>query len=814
MNLQASRSVSAVSDAATRQPRTAVFTICSNNYLPGARVLMKSLARFHPDFSLFVGLADTRDPMPGLYDGPFEVVAADEIGIPGFKNFAFSYDIMEFNTAIKPFMFGYLFEKMGFDRVIYFDPDILLFAPLDPIINAFDTGASFVLTPHLREPAEGGSDPDDIAIMRAGIYNLGFLGASRPLESLPLIHWWQRRLYRHCINAQDKGIFVDQKFMDLIPGFADNCRILRHPGLNLAYWNLGHTALGYDGDDGKWTANGLPLIFFHFSGFDIRKPGALTKHSRNFRAPHEPALAALLNHYANQMWGAGFGTIPAGTFAYGRFASGAQVPMLARRMFRETTPDWPTDPFTTYEAYLQQAAPDTNRENPCTIISNFQAWLREHFPNLRQHLDLRRAHDAWVMTDWYVNHFAREQGIDLRLIEPVAQRLGNRPPALSHVPEESWSRSDVTVVGYLKTISGVGMVARHVLSSLVDSPLEVDGFDVALGVVSDRSEESLDAHLSKKIDGRVQIFASINADQLPIVLESVKPQMKPGYRIGMPAWELEKFPDAWVGSFDGVDELWAQSKWVQRMLAGRVDKPVIYMPVPLALEAPDTTGVREKFCLPEDSFLFYTSFDFLSFIERKNPEAVVAAFKECRRLIGKDRHVALVIKTLNASFAKGKAEALYQLVEEDPDIILLDGVLSRQETLELMAACDCVVSLHRCEGLGFLVAEGMALGKPVIATDYSATTDLLDENTGYPVNFRYVPVKAGEYPMAEGQRWADPDVVHATWIMHEIVSDPEAAARKGAAAKKMIDTHFNVDVIRTRQLARLKTLGVTTYGQE
>ena len=165
---------------------TAFFTICSNNYMPFAKVLLQSVRRHHPDAALFVCLADELIDWPGLYDGDLTVLPADQLGIPDFRAFAFQYDVMEFNTAVKPFMFLHLLEERGFVRVVYFDPDILLTAPLSGVLDQLASGASLVLTPHLRRPAEGDSEPDDLLIMKAGAYNLGFL-AAYPIWSLMMI---------------------------------------------------------------------------------------------------------------------------------------------------------------------------------------------------------------------------------------------------------------------------------------------------------------------------------------------------------------------------------------------------------------------------------------------------------------------------------------------------------------------------------------------------------------------------------------------------------------------------------------------------
>ena len=50
------------------------------------------------------------------------------------------------------------------------------------------------------------------------------------------------------------------------------------------------------------------------------------------------------------------------------------------------------------------------------------------------------------------------------------------------------------------------------------------------------------------------------------------------------------------------------------------------------------------------------------------------------------------------------------------------------------------VSLHRAEGFGLTLAQAMSLGKPVVATGYSANTEFMSEENGYLVPYRLVPV--------------------------------------------------------------------------
>ena len=70
-------------------------------------------------------------------------------------------------------------------------------------------------------------------------------------------------------------MFTDQRWVDFVPSFFDH-HILKDPGYNVAYWNLHGREVFSDGD--RYLVDGEPLRFFHFSGFDARKPWLLSKH--------------------------------------------------------------------------------------------------------------------------------------------------------------------------------------------------------------------------------------------------------------------------------------------------------------------------------------------------------------------------------------------------------------------------------------------------------------------------------------------------------------------------------------------------------
>jgi glycosyltransferase involved in cell wall biosynthesis len=782
----------------------AIFTICSNNYVSMASILLASAKRFHSDATIYLCLADALLPNECFYPPGCVVIPIENLDIPDLRSFVFRYDIMELNTAVKPFMFQHLLRK-GHETVLYFDPDIQIFSRLDQILEPLRGGASFVLTPHLCAPAEGDAYPDDIGIMRAGIYNLGFLGVHACPESESILAWWARRLQYQCISDQNAGIFVDQKFMDLLPGFSDRARILRDPTLNVAYWNLQQRTLSFEDD--TWKVNGRPLGFYHFSGFDPAKMDRLSKHTHAFRGNAiSPALSRLLEQYAAELRANNHGRIPAGLYAYGRFASGTPIPLIVRKMFRDRHISWSADPFETYESYLHAPMPGQWAGSLSDIVTNLMGYLHGLEPWLRHTFDLSQPFGVRGFVEWYLRDGKRYVE-DCRLIEPVAERAGRRSDRELRSPPapRSTDEADINVVGYLRSALGVGEAGRLTLRSLTYAGLRAQGLETSLNSPSKRLDNSCDHLIEPEANGRFQLF-SINCDQLLQVIDHLRPVLRPdAYRIAVPFWELSNLPDAWLPAIDAVDEIWAPTRFIQMTLAKKVRKPVLRMPLMLNFERPACVE-RVQFGLPARSFLFFFAFDYLSYLQRKNPMAVVNAFKRAFKANGYARPAHLVLKTMNADLVPDSARAMREALQDDPDIILIEKTLTREETLALIFACDAVVTLHRSEGLGLLVAEAMVLGKPVIATDYSATTELVTPDTGWPVDYCLTPVHEGMYPFHEGQFWADADIDHAAWQMRRVMDDQPDVERRVAAARALISREYGIEAVAGRQLARLRSI--------
>ncbi|MEA2718879.1 MAG: hypothetical protein QOJ39_743, partial [Candidatus Eremiobacteraeota bacterium] len=216
--------------------RSAIFTVVARNYAAYARTLMDSLVSIEPDIDRYVFIVDAGDDVPEIR-GARIILPTDVFGFEFYAGLAYSYDVTELSTAVKPFVLRHLLQR-GYDRAFYFDPDIEVYARLDPVTSPL-ANADVVLTPHTTEkiPLDG-RQPDELVLLRAGAYNLGFIGVARTAAALEMLDWWAERLERFCVNDVGEGLFTDQKWIDLVPGMVERVAIVRHRGCNVAYWNL------------------------------------------------------------------------------------------------------------------------------------------------------------------------------------------------------------------------------------------------------------------------------------------------------------------------------------------------------------------------------------------------------------------------------------------------------------------------------------------------------------------------------------------------------------------------------------------------
>ncbi len=311
----------------------AIFTICSKNHLAYARILAESFLE-HNEGKVFVLLADAVD---GYFDErgeKFTLITLDTIKdrIPNFDSFCFQYNIYELSTTVKPFFLEFLFEKYGLKKLIFFDPDILITNNLHELIESLDK-YSVILIPHITMPFSDKDKPSEVHILKSGVYNLGFIALSYTDNTKILLNWWKERLQRFGFNDLENGLFVDQKWIDLIPGFFEDVLVLRDKAYNIAYWNYHYRKAYMDGS--RILVDGKPVNFLHFSGFDISDLNSVSKNQNRYQLSDLAGMQPIFELYKNKLISKGYNESKNWPSKYGCFDNGVKITELIRKIYWE-----------------------------------------------------------------------------------------------------------------------------------------------------------------------------------------------------------------------------------------------------------------------------------------------------------------------------------------------------------------------------------------------------------------------------------------------------------------------------------------------
>lgn len=308
------------------------FTSFTYAYLSRARVLAMTLRRVHPDWTIWALIVDELPEgvsAEEAHAGFDRVVFARDLGIPGFDGWLFGHDVVEACTAVKGRMLAELLRK-GCETVVYLDPDIAVFSPLDSTLAQLE-GGSIVLTPHQTDP--NGSMPvitdNELGSLTHGVYNLGFIAVRNVEEGRRFAGWWADMLHLACRDDPASGLFTDQKWCDLVPAFFDGVRIDRDPGCNVASWNLSRRRIEI-GQDGGIRVNGSPLKFYHFTKMNGVGDAMTELYAADNIHVHE-----IWHWYKRAIAAEEMPGIPRDWWAYGRFDNGVPVSRAMRRAHRD-----------------------------------------------------------------------------------------------------------------------------------------------------------------------------------------------------------------------------------------------------------------------------------------------------------------------------------------------------------------------------------------------------------------------------------------------------------------------------------------------
>lgn len=352
-------------------------------------------------------------------------------------------------------------------------------------------------------------------------------------------------------------------------------------------------------------------------------------------------------------------------------------------------------------------------------------------------------------------------------------------------------KGDVVIGGLLGTASGLGHGARLMMDALRGYGLTVYGANASrFAILEDFDAGPLWPEQASK--GGIAIF-HINPDILGLVVNAIGRQRFLGRRVvGYWAWELEAAPPDWKRAVSLVDEIWTPSVFVadaMRKIAG--GKPIHVVPQPFDVKSVPTVPKEDPLPALKGKTVVFFMYDVRSCHARKNPEAVVAAF---RKAAANDDNAVLVIK-INNNHVWPEAEARIRTAAQGmTNLVIMHDKLSPEGMKDLMARVDIVMSLHRCEGFGLLMAEAMTAGKPIIATGWSANLDFMTAESSLLIDAKLIPIVDPQHAYDKyGGRWADPDVDQAAAALKRLLDDKDYRLSLGQAARKQAEKFFSVE---------------------
>ncbi len=367
------------------------------------------------------------------------------------------------------------------------------------------------------------------------------------------------------------------------------------------------------------------------------------------------------------------------------------------------------------------------------------------------------------------------QGPRRRALSRAAALLAPRPdwPAPA-------TRAGIVVGGEISRASGLGEGARLMLAALAG--LGVPAWEMECGLLPP-GETPRPAGRPAAPPAGAPLVLHVNAPLLPAALLRLPRGLLRGRQVvGYWAWELGVVPDVWRHGARFVHEIWAPSHFTAAALEPLAPGRVRVVPHPVAASPPAPSGLgRADFGLPEDAVVVLVSFSLASSYARKNPEAAIAAH---RRAFGDRADRLLILKVTHADHARDDLDRLRALIAGAPNIRLETRLFPAADSHALTRCVDIVLSLHRSEGFGLVPAEAMLLGRPVVATAWSGTTDFLDATSGVPIGYTLVPAvdPRGVFE-APGAVWAEADVAEAAAALVRLADDAGLRTAIGAAAR-------------------------------
>ena len=309
-------------------------TVATASYLPRAMTMALSVKKQMPGGKVIVCLVEEKIPKTagGLNAYFDEVILAKNLGFSNFYRFIFQYNQFEGANACKAQLLIYLLKAyQKHDYFIFLDSDTKVFGPFPELMKPLESN-EIMVSPHFI----GFNKKDPFyhlgIVQESGIFNTGLFAIKRGNGSDRFLRWWADILLKYCYKDLKKGVWNEQKWLDLASGLFD-FYVQKDPGYNVGPWNFPERILTL-AENGEYTVNEKPLRLFHFSGLFT---GYFNKRIEKADPSQRKLIEKITKEYLQELTKADqdkFKRIP---WSYERFWGDSPIEKASRLIFRNNT---------------------------------------------------------------------------------------------------------------------------------------------------------------------------------------------------------------------------------------------------------------------------------------------------------------------------------------------------------------------------------------------------------------------------------------------------------------------------------------------
>jgi hypothetical protein len=311
-----------------------IFTIVTKSHLAYAKALAVKVEKFHPGARFAIFVTDPEGMGESAGASTAEILpAANLFEDNTFRLMTGYYTADELCNACKPWAHAALMRDQSVKVTLYLDSDIYLTGPLNRLVEDLGSKA-ILLTPHVIKPLVDGA-PEDLerAFLEGGIFNGGCLVLRRSAEADAFLGWWKQRLRFQCLRFVP-GLCVDQSWLNFVPALfpSDEVAVCRRPGVNVGHWNMHERELTFDEHEG-FKADGDPVAFVHFSGWDWRNPEVPSKYALTEAGHGKEGWARAGREYRDLLLAQGIEESSHLPYAFAKARDGSAIDLAMRRKY-------------------------------------------------------------------------------------------------------------------------------------------------------------------------------------------------------------------------------------------------------------------------------------------------------------------------------------------------------------------------------------------------------------------------------------------------------------------------------------------------